>query len=773
MKYALRAAALLCALLIFMCGCSRHVSYDDSDALAVAQSFIQLLNDGDYDAAYGLLSSAAQERVTRDDFVKKYDSIFTDLEIMLFRHTGELSYSGAESAVYEYDGVYESRLCGEITSAESYAMELAKENGLWRVDWTPALIFRSMAEGDTIEYSTVKSSRGEIFASDNRIVAQNVPGITVFASTQDIIQSAESERSRKSDNAEALKQEREREQSLLPETGSVNPLEGGGTAKIIETSGRKKRVSTLPDGSTESEWLYTDFETSAIRAFAQKIAPFLSMDADEIAQKIARTYPYLTILKAFRPEDFPDDYRDAVSEIAGAGIDTKTFTTYRDYPLGECMFHITGYVGPITEEELAAYKATNYDTIYTRDSIVGKTGIEKYFDPQLQGVDGKKLTIVSPDGSVKTTLYERKVQNGLDVHLTIDPELQSRTYDLMRLYYRGDQSGACVASDPLTGEIKAMVNYPSLDPRMFMDGLSQSQWESISTDKRAPLLNRALNGLFPPGSIFKPLVAAMGLDCGVLQSDSVFPYEIKRDKWTPDRSDWHYPPITRVENKGGVCDLYNSIVWSDNIFFAWAAMEMGSERFLDYCKKLGFSAEIPFELPVTQSRVYNKNTDFHIKFLADSGYGQGEMLVTPLHANMLIGAVANKGVIMKPYIVSGLWKTEGTGYECVEQTMPEAFLEPAFDPYTLTIVEPMMKAVMSAGTGRSVHSPYETAGKTGTAEKSKIRDISWMSAYKCEGASDFNVTVVIDSYAGEGNIKYELANSMFVYDNEKRKKEAE
>jgi cell division protein FtsI/penicillin-binding protein 2 len=682
---------------LLLCSCQGQ---NNDAAEAAGKNFLKELSQKNFDKAYDLLSSSAQEQISREDFVRRYSSVFSDLEIEEFRAgAATLAVEAQLYTRYSYQGAYSSALCGELTY--DYDMELYYENGSWKVEWTPALLFPMMGWGDEIRFSYETASRGEIFAS-GKVVAANEPGITIYANPENI---------------------------------------------------------------------------EDIAVFSAQLAPYIGMTSGEIQEKVEKASPYLAVLRAY-PTDEIDSYTiNAVAAIPGAGVDSKSFTIFRSYPYGESLFHVVGYVGKISEEKLAAVEGTEEAVYYDEDSLIGLSGIESEYESTLRGLDGFSVYVNSSDGLRKATLFSRPAEDGKDVHLTIDPDFQQYAYDLMEFFLREGQTGSIVLSDPTTGALRIMLSYPSYDPNKLSRGLSSAEYSTLMADTSYPLLNRATQGLYPPGSILKPFTAIIGLETGEIKADTVFPGKIEDNQWTPadPKWNWVYPPITRVRSSASdVCNLYNSLMKSDNIFFAWTAMEVGEERFVDFLHRLGFDQELDFDLGVAVSQTKNADTELNIKYIADMGYGQGELLVTPLQASMLYSILGNEGTLMQPYLVDSLYTTDGRDYQLVSQTEPAVLSDQLVDPYILRVINPMMEAVFErGGTARMAYPPYTCAGKTGTAERSKTTDVSWLTLYKSERPKDLVSVVLIEGPTGNGDSKMEITRGILRYDNDLRKGAAE
>lgn len=493
----------------------------------------------------------------------------------------------------------------------------------------------------------------------------------------------------------------------------------------------------------------------------------------------------LVLLKSFRSDELDKNRLDAIRAIPGVRVDSGNYAKYRYYPYGEAMFHVLGYVSNINKEQLEEHRQlcaeSGEDPVYTTVSQIGASGIEGQYEEELRGRNGYEVYLSDENGAVKAVLYQKPVEHGRDVHLSIDPGMQKWGYDLMRLYLTEDQSGSVVTTDPQTGAVLTMISYPSVDPNRIFT-MPNDEWVYINTeDPGKPLYNRATRGMFTPGSIFKPFTAVMGLESGVISVNTVFPWmdEVEDNKWYPDKErwGWHWPHIARVEKITGTPDFRTALRDSDNIYFAWVAMLVGKEKFMAYCnEKLGFEETIPFDLPLARSSVFDPNRDkeqpeFHQRFLAESGYGQGQMFYTPIHAATIFGSFAADGDAMRPYIVESIRHSEGIEYVVDKVHQPEVWKKDIItDDYALKAVIEGLEETMAHGTGRNVKASYKLAGKTGTAqtiyvaEADRRREQSWLMAFKAEGEKNFLASVVIDCWEEEGGARFPILSSLFDYE---------
>lgn len=312
-------------------------------------------------------------------------------------------------------------------------------------------------------------------------------------------------------------------------------------------------------------------------------------------------------------------------EIPGVMISD---TQVRSYPYAEAAAHLIGYVQNVTAEDLEEHKGEGY----TANSVIGRTGMEGLFEKELKGRNGYRIFIVDGNGNEKKELANLPVQDGQNVSLTIDARLQQDLYE----QYKEDKS-CSAAMNPYTGEVLALVSTPSYDNNEFIMGLSNARWTALNEDENKPMYNR-FRQAWCPGSTFKSVTAAVGLQSGAVNPEE--DYGNVGASWQKDAS-WGSYYVTTLHTYEPVI-LENALIYSDNIYFAKAALKIGSDQMESSLKKLGFYTEMPFEIKMAQSQYSNTE---HIETevqLADSGYGQGQILVNPLHMACIYSAFCNE-----------------------------------------------------------------------------------------------------------------------------------
>lgn len=419
----------------------------------------------------------------------------------------------------------------------------------------------------------------------------------------------------------------------------------------------------------------------------------------------------------------------------------------RKYPLGEAAAHLVGYVQSVTAEDLEEHTGEGY----TSNSVIGRSGMEGLFESELKGQNGCRIYIVDSEGNEKKELACILVQHGQDIQLTIDANLQVSLYE----QFKEDKS-CSVAMNPYTGEVLALVSTPSYDNNDFIMGLSSEKWTVLSEGEDKPMYNR-FRQVWCPGSTFKPITAAIGLESGAI--DPTEDYGNVGLSWQKDTS-WGSYYVTTLHAYEPVI-LENALIYSDNIYFAKAALKIGAEEMERSLTRFGFNEELPFEIKMAQSQYSNtENIETEIQ-LADSGYGQGQVLVNPLHMACIYTAFCNEGNIVKPYLV---YQKEAAA----EYWIPEAFSDETAE----RVLEGTKKVINDPnGTGYAAHrDDIVLAGKTGTAEiKASKEDTSgtelgWFAVFTAEQSAERPILIIsmTEDVKGRGGSGYVVEKDRLV-----------
>ena len=424
-----------------------------------------------------------------------------------------------------------------------------------------------------------------------------------------------------------------------------------------------------------------------------QLAGLLGMTEEEINSQLSAAWvtpDSFVPLKTLNSQQ-SQELTEQLLTIAGVLIND---TEVRTYPLGEKAAHLIGYVQSVTAEDLEEHKGEGY----TSSSVIGKSGIEGLYEKELKGENGVKISIMTEDGVEKNVVASVDKQDGENIRLTIDSDLQGLVYD----QFREDKS-CSVAMNPFTGEVLALVSTPAYDDNEFILGMSGERWDQLNNDENKPLYNR-FRQVWCPGSSFKPITAGIGLTTGTINPEE--DYGSEGLSWQKDES-WGDYHVTTLHEYSPV-NLENALIYSDNIYFAKAALNIGADNLMKSLKLLGFGQELPFEIKMSQSQYANDGgtIDSEIQ-LADSGYGQGQILINPLHLATLYTSILNDGNVIRPYLTYS------------ETPKSEVWIAQAFSSDAASRVKTALEKVVNTpeGTGYGAHrEDIALAGKTGTAE---------------------------------------------------------
>lgn len=416
-------------------------------------------------------------------------------------------------------------------------------------------------------------------------------------------------------------------------------------------------------------------------------------------------------------------------QIPGVQLNT---VEVRTYPYGEVTSHLTGYMQQVTAEDLEKHQGEGYTEI----SMIGRSGIEAAYEKQLKGTNGATISIVDENGSTKSTVATQEKQDGQDITLTIDIDLQRDLYNA----FDEDQS-ASVAMNPTNGEVLALVSTPSFDSNDFIYGFSTEEWDDLNNDEDQPLTNR-FRATWVPGSTMKAITAAIGLETDSLDASKDFGAEMK---WQKDSS-WgdYFVTTLHAPNPN---NLRNALIYSDNVYFAKAALEIGKDNLEKGYKSLMIGEDIPFELALTKSQYTSDSFDDEI-LIADSGYGQGQILMNPVQMTSIYNSFMNDGKMMTPHVV--------------KSTETSVWAEPFSKETTDEIKSDLIQVVEdNNGTAHALNnSQYQLAAKTGTGEIKDSQDdttgteLGWLSVASTDSSKPIVITTMVEDVKGRGGSNY-------------------
>lgn len=644
---------IMMLLFVIVSGCSK----DDPTPDERLSQYIKLWNEQKFDEMYAFLSTEAKETVSKEDYVSRYEKLYSDLgisdlNVTYTKPSEEEDFDKEESATIPFS-VQMNSIAGEISfDNEAVLVKEEKDEEVnWYINWDTTYIFADLEQEDKVSIQTVKAERGSIIDSNENPLATN---------------------------------------GLIYQIGLVPESMGDDKNAVME------KLATLLDIKKET---------------IEK-----ALNADWVQPS------YFVPIKKVATGD--QDYLDELFAIPGV---QKQDTTGRVYPYGESAAHLIGYVGSITAEELEEQEGKGYSST----DVIGKRGLEQVYEEQLKGTNGVTISITKADGT-NVQLAEKPVQNGENIKLTIDADLQKEIYEKM-----DGEAGAATAINPTTGETLALVSSPSYDPNKLIVGLTSTEQEEYNNNELEPYTNR-FKLTYAPGSVIKPIVAAAALTEEVITPEQE--RNITTKQWQKDKS-WGNYYVTRVHGGSQPVNLANALLYSDNIYFAQTALDLGKDKFTTELKKYGFEEEIDYPYPIETSTIGELGTEV---LLADSGYGQGHVEMSVVHLASAYTPFVNGGNLIKLILLAD--QEKGTVWK--ENVMSSATAE--------TISNDLQQVVDNEnGTAHAVKTEGMTlAGKTGTAElKAKQGETGtengWFVAYD-KKEKDLLIAMMIEGVQDNG-----------------------
>lgn len=423
--------------------------------------------------------------------------------------------------------------------------------------------------------------------------------------------------------------------------------------------------------------------------------------------------------------------------------------------------HFTGYVGRINEKEYELYRKEDYSL----NSYIGKTGLERYYEVLLRGKDGREIVQVDAQGrSLELFAENSNVEplNGLSVVLTIDNDLQKFVSDT----FPSGMNGAVVVSDIRTGGILAYVSKPDYDPNLFMQKISPDIWKFLNRPEK-PMMDRVIHGSYPPGSIFKPLTASIGLDSGIVTPYTKLAACVGGMK-IGNR-------FFRCWNRGGhgSTNVIDALRVSCDVYFYDLSLKLSLEKMREYAVKNHLFGKTGIDLPNERQgffpntewykKTYGKNVGI-IGHKVNLSIGQGEVLTTPIQMNAFYAALANNGLWTQPHLLK---QTMGRGRLTREQLMPLTRKPLPIKQSTIKTIQQGLWAVVNApgGTGANAKASSGTVyGKTGSAENSMGRTThAWFCGYLVTTKPEIVVTVFLENAGGGGALAAPITRRIFDY----------
>lgn len=458
----------------------------------------------------------------------------------------------------------------------------------------------------------------------------------------------------------------------------------------------------------------------------------------------ARPYAPITIL-----EDI-DKNKAIMLEEAGFDLDGLTIETRskRNYLYGNTASHVFGYLSEISEDELEDLK----DYGYRMRDLIGRSGLEKYYETDLKGTDGGTQIEVDSRGRETRILGVKEPSNGKDLYLTLDISLQLVCDRLL-----GERKGAICVIDPRNGEVLALVSHPAFDPNVFVDPKLSDQRVRLLKDRVGrPMSNRAISGLYPPGSIFKVVTASAAMETKKIKAFTRFfcpgSYQLGRAKFDCWKSEGH-----------GSQNVVEGLMNSCDVFFYNAGRSAGVDAMEAYSKLFGLGRSTGIDLPdevngIAPGRAWKKsfrNAPWYEGDTVNYSIGQGYLLVTPIQATIMTSVIANNGRLVRPYIVKRVGDTAMIHQE------PKYI---GLKADTMRAIREGLYQVVNDENGTGKRAKVEgvvVAGKTGTAENPHGRTHAWFAGFAPYDNPRVCLVVFLE-HGGKGGLEpAEIARGIF------------
>jgi penicillin-binding protein 2 len=450
--------------------------------------------------------------------------------------------------------------------------------------------------------------------------------------------------------------------------------------------------------------------------------------------------------------------------LPGIYIDVSPVRLYLD---GEMLAPVIGYTGEISQEDLEK----NNDE-YAYGDVLGKHGLEKFFDTYIRGRRGAELVEVNVYGKEIKNLGRIDPVSGYNIMLTIDADLQKAAWDALE-----GKAGSAVVLDTRDGAVLAMVSSPSFDPNLFNDGISSEQWSKLQNNPFAPLSNKAVSGQYPPGSTYKLIVAAAALEEGIITPET---------RIFCDGSFTLGNRTYRCWKKGGHgwVNLHKAIVESCDVYFYTVGKMLGADKIAEYAKRFGLGEVSGIDLPGEKSglvptkewKLKKRKEAWQMGETISIAIGQGFNLLTTLQLADAYSAFANGGTLWRPYLVKRIESTDGKVYK---EFLPEKKRDLNLSPKTIEVINDALKGVVNepGGTGHAAKlSNIEVCGKTGTSqvmglpedEKARRRKIlgafqkdhALFACYAPSRNAEVAVAVILENAGGGGAVAAPVARKI-------------
>lgn len=502
-------------------------------------------------------------------------------------------------------------------------------------------------------------------------------------------------------------------------SGLYRRLSEKNSLKLLSQKGARGRIldrygNVIVDNKLSYDVMMLPQDSGQPNEVLRKVSKILSLDLSTLKEGLRNDYvaPSLPIVIA-RNIDIKKAIALEAAKLDLPGVLVRS-QPVRNYPYGKLASQVVGYVGEIDLWRLT--KLENYG--YKTKDTVGFGGVEEKYDYYLRQEEGGLSFEVDSKGRFTRLLGFKQPRNGKDIKLTIDLRIQKIAEEFL-----GERAGCVIVMEPYAGEIIALASYPNFSPSVFIDK-SAGAINKILNDPDAPLVNRAISGLYPPGSLFKLILAVASLETKKINLNTTFICKGRIKIGNKEFACW---------NTHDKQNIVSAIANSCNVFFYKTGLLLGAQLIHDYAVKFGFAKNTLFDLPYeaagfVPSPLWRKIHKFRSWFDGDTAnlsIGQGDLLVTPLQMTRMMAVFVNGGYLVTPYIVKTIDDKDISGHK-----RKNVYL--GLKKSTLDYIRQGLKDVVSlpTGTGNVLFNlPISVAGKTGTAQAPPGRSHAWFSGF--------------------------------------------
>jgi penicillin-binding protein 2 len=513
----------------------------------------------------------------------------------------------------------------------------------------------------------------------------------------------------------------------VPSRGNIYDRNGLGLA----VQGEMAEVGVIP-GQIEDE-----------AGLLAQLSALLGQPAASLQARYAEAKPDWYVPLGEIDAETAQAYYATLSATPGIAMREAWSRSYREEIIAP---HVVGIVGPIASEEVELWREQGYNG----DEMVGWMGLERWGESYLAGQRGGRLEILTQDGQQVAVLADKPARESSSLYTTFDRAFQQKVQEIL-----GERLGAIAVLEAQTGRVLALATYPTFDPNPFAQGISAAQWQALQADARRPLVNRATQGTYPLGSVFKVVTMAAGMEDGGLTASSSF---VCRGTWTGLGPEW--PKTCWLRSGHGNITLERALTVSCDITFYQVGLLLngvGQNVLPGYARAFGLGAptgieveEDPGLVPDPAWKIQAKGEGWAPGDSVNLAIGQSELLVTPLQIAVMMAAVGNGGTLYRPQVVEMIASNPNRPDWVLE---PVAAAQLPVRAENLAVIQESLHRVTSASEG-TAYLPFKgldlpVAGKTGTAESGQEKPHAWFAGYAPADDPEIAIAVVIE-HAGEG-----------------------